>query len=79
MLMITKSQVQSVLVSRNEAQRLLGICSFTLWKWAFTGVLKPLILDGQTAAYFRPEVEQAKADLQSGKIRLGRQKKAVPS
>jgi hypothetical protein len=41
--------------------RLLGVCSFILWKWKLTGVLEPLVVDGQTAACFLPDVEKVKA------------------
>ena len=72
---MTRSDIQPLLVSRNGAMRLLGVCSFTLWKWNLTGVLKPLTLDGQTAAYFFPDVEKLKATVCRDRLKPGRKKK----
>lgn len=53
--------------------RLLGVSNFTLWKWNVIGFLKPLTVDGQTAAYFLPNVEKIKASGYS--VKPGRKKK----
>jgi hypothetical protein len=74
---MTRSDIQPLLVSRNGAMRLLGVCSFTLWKWNLTGVLKPLTVDGQTAAYFLPDVEKLKASVCRDGLKPGRRKKKV--
>ncbi len=55
--------------------RLLGVCSFILWKWKLTGVLEPLVVDGQTAAYFLPDVEKVKASDYRDRLKPGRPRK----
>ena len=56
-----RSQIQSAIVSRYEAARILGVSGFTLWRWKKNGFLRPLLTRGRTAAYFRGDVEKVKA------------------
>jgi predicted site-specific integrase-resolvase len=75
--MITRSRLQSLIISREEAARLLGISSFTLWRWHKTGFLKPLLgASGRTAAYLRDDVEKIKqAGSYLNRLKPGRKKK----
>jgi predicted site-specific integrase-resolvase len=69
--------LQSLIISREEAARLLGVSSFTLWRWHKTGFLKPLLgASGRTAAYLRDDVEKIKeTGSYLNRLRPGRKKK----
>jgi hypothetical protein len=72
---MTRSRIQSLLVSRDGALQFLGVCPFTLWKWNLNGVLKPLTIDGPTVVYFRPDLEKLKASGYRERLKPGRRKK----
>jgi hypothetical protein len=73
---MTRSQIQSAIVSRRETGRMLEVSGFTLWRWKKNGFLKPLLTEGRTAAYLRDDVEKIK---QTGsylnRLRPGRKRK----
>ncbi len=69
---MTHTQVQSAIVSRNETARMLGVSAFTLWRWNKQGFLKPLIVDGMTAAYLREDIERVKATPFLERLKPGR-------
>jgi DNA-binding transcriptional MerR regulator len=69
---MTRSQMQLLIVSRNETARMLGVSNFTLWRWNRNGFLKPLIVDGQTAAYLREDIERVKATPFLERLKPGR-------
>jgi predicted site-specific integrase-resolvase len=77
--MLTRSQLQSLLMPRHEVINYLGISHCTLWQWKNRGILKPIIGSrGRAAFYLRTDIEELKESPQFRELtRIGRPPKAV--
>jgi hypothetical protein len=72
--MLTRSQLQSLLMPRQEVMNDLGISHVTLWQWKNRGILKPIIGSrGRAAFYLRTDIEELKQSPQFHQLtRIGR-------
>jgi hypothetical protein len=72
--MLTRSQLQSLLMPRQEVMNYLPISHGTLWQWKNRGILEPIIGSrGRAAFYLRTDVEELKQSPQFHELtRMGR-------